>query len=404
MPVDDLWFSSKRLRGPDGKLLPAESTKRHGRGKRYRVRWVDDTGQERSRLFDRKADADRWDANVRADVSRGQYIDPSAGKVTVEQYGEQWRAAQLHRDHTVDRIERTLRLHVYPTFGSSELRRVRPSQIQAWVRDRSKVLAPGSVKVTYQVVAGVFAAAVRDRLIGRTPCEDIRLPEVERSSLIIATPVQVHGLAAALPLLYRPNVYVAAGCGLRQGEVWGLELDHVDFLRREISVVHQLVMPHGKQPHLGPVKTATSKRTVELPQVTAESLAEHIRRHPPEGVEIDDLTDPRRPTRRVARLLFVSSRGNPMQRASWAYPWNKAVKAVGLPEGYGIHDLRHYFATLLIHAGASVKTVQLALGHATPMVTLNTYVHEWPEAIDRTRTLVDAALGKQSATPLTLAR
>jgi len=39
-----------------------------------------------------------------------------------------------------------------------------------------------------------------------------------------------------------------------------------------------------------------------------------------------------------------------------------------------------------------VKTVQLACGHSSPMVTLNTYVGEWPEAADRTRSIIDAAL------------
>jgi hypothetical protein len=56
---------------------------------------------------------------------------------------------------------------------------------------------------------------------------------------------------------------------------------------------------------------------------------------------------------------------------------------------------------VLIHAGASIKTVPLALGHRTPTVTLNTYVHEWPDVLDRTRSLVDAALGQRetAATP-----
>jgi integrase len=62
--------------------------------------------------------------------------------------------------------------------------------------------------------------------------------------------------------------------------------------------------------------------------------------------------------------------------------------------GFGLHGLRHYLATLLIHNGASVKTVQLALGHSTPMITLNTYAHKWPDALDRTRVLVDAALAR----------
>jgi integrase len=69
----------------------------------------------------------------------------------------------------------------------------------------------------------------------------------------------------------------------------------------------------------------------------------------------------------------------------------------GLPPRWGFHGLSHYYATLLIHAGATVKTVQLALGHSTPTVTLNEYVHEWPDVLDRTRSLVDRALGKPEA-------
>lgn len=83
----------------------------------------------------------------------------------------------------------------------------------------------------------------------------------------------------------------------------------------------------------------------------------------------------------------------PIHRATWAHIWAPAARATGIPKGIGLHCLRHYYATLLIHNGASVKTVQLALGHSTPMVTLKTYVGEWPEAHEKTRALVDSALG-----------
>lgn len=72
--------------------------------------------------------------------------------------------------------------------------------------------------------------------------------------------------------------------------------------------------------------------------------------------------------------------------------WRPAVKAAGLPLGYGLRDLRHYYATLLIYGGANVKTVQTSMGHSTPTVTLNTYLGYWPDMLDRTRTLVDDAL------------
>jgi hypothetical protein len=63
-----------------------------------------------------------------------------------------------------------------------------------------------------------------------------------------------------------------------------------------------------------------------------------------------------------------------------------------------LYQWRHH---LFIHAGASVKTVQLALGQSTPTIPLNEYVHEWPDVLDRTRALVDGALGKRgtAATP-----
>lgn len=99
------------------------------------------------------------------------------------------------------------------------------------------------------------------------------------------------------------------------------------------------------------------------------------------------------PVRRNAKIVFLTNALNPMHRATWSHIWAPAARAAGIPKGVGLHCLRHYFATLLIHNGASVKTVQLVLGHSTPTVTLNEYVGEWPEAHEKTRTIVDGALG-----------
>jgi integrase len=70
-----------------------------------------------------------------------------------------------------------------------------------------------------------------------------------------------------------------------------------------------------------------------------------------------------------------------------------SARKAGSPKGTGLHSLRHYFATLPIRSDASVKRVQLALGHSTPTITLNTYVGEWPDTDRQTRSIVDAALG-----------
>jgi hypothetical protein len=96
-----------------------------------------------------------------------------------EAYGEQWRAAQVHRATTAAQVETHLRRHAYPTFGGRPLGGIRPSEVQAWVRSLEQDLAPSTIGVVYSFVAAIFRAAVRDRLIVSSPCVDIRLPEGE---------------------------------------------------------------------------------------------------------------------------------------------------------------------------------------------------------------------------------
>lgn len=395
MAVDDLWYRSAK--GPDGERLPS---KRFGRGKRWQVRYIDDSGQERRPLFDRKADADRFDANVRADVSRGVYVDPVDGKVTVKAYAEEWRKGRLHRDSTVELVERSLRVHVYPILGGMPMAKVRASNIQSWVKDRSLVLEPSTLRVVYSYLVSLFATAAIDRVIGLTPCRGIQLPEVDQSNLWVPTADQVFALADAFADKsgergrYQAQPIVAAGTGLRQGELWGLELGHVDFLRRTINVAQQLKVVAGRKPFLAPTKTPSSKRPVELSQVVAEEFAQHLEAFPVVEVEIDDETNPRKPLRRKAQLIFVNAIGDPINRSGWSHLWTPAVERAGLPSGTGMHSLRHYFATVLIYGGASVKSVQLALGHTKPTITLDTYVGFWPDAVDTTRSLIDSALGR----------
>lgn len=58
-----------------------------------------------------------------------------------------------------------------------------------------------------------------------------------------------------------------------------------------------------------------------------------------------------------------------------------------------MHALRHFYASMLIRSGCSVKVVQARLGHASASETLDTYSHLWPDDEDRTRAAVDGLLG-----------
>jgi len=401
MVVQDLWMK----KGPGGKKVPSA---RHGRGQRWRVVVEDPTtGKTVTEACDTEKTAKARDAILQASILQGTYVDPKAGRVTVQEYAEQWLAGRIFDPQTWERVEGTLRLHVYPILGHLPIAAVLPSRVQGWVADRSRVLAASSLTVAYNtVVAPMFKAAVNDGKRGTTPCVGIDLPTaVGRTYLIISTE-QLHELAAALPEEYRAAPWLAAGCGMRGGEIMGTEPDQVRFLSREIAIRQQLKKVARRSPYLALPKSKHA-RLGDLPEQVAHAVAAQIKARAPVEWEIDDETDPakfrldrttgkRVPPRRVAKLLFATATGRPMTRPDWSGVWKPAVEKAGLPEGFRMHDLRHLFATSLIHHGASVKTVQLALDHASAQTTFDTYIHEWPDLLDRTRTIMERVLKVES--------
>jgi integrase len=328
-------------------------------------------------MFARKADAQRFLDGLRGDLARGVYIDPDGAKTRFVEFAEQWRAGQMHRPTTAAQAETYLRRHAYPTLGNRPIGAIRRSEIQAWVKDRSAVLAPGSVELVYRWVAGIFKAAVADRLIASSPCVGIALPKRGDTEVIPLRASEVAALADAVPPRYRALIVFAAGMGLRQGECFGLTVDRVDFLRRQVRVDRQLVSPLGGVPEFGPPKTRAGFRTVPMPGVVATTLAEHLARYGPGA----------------GGLVFANRSYGPMRRSAAGTMWRRAANAAGLPEWATFHDLRHFYASLLIDRGCSVKAVQRRLGHQSAMETLDTYGHLWPDSEDETRDAVDHVLG-----------
>ena len=130
----------------------------------YRVRWRESDGRARAKTFRRKVEADRFAAIISADIVRGHYVDPDAGKVRFDEYATEWLAAQTFDEGTVEQVELRFRLHVMPHLGSRNLSDVQPSTIQGWLRTLTG-LAGSYQKVIYANVSSVFTAPVHDGLI-----------------------------------------------------------------------------------------------------------------------------------------------------------------------------------------------------------------------------------------------
>jgi integrase len=226
----------------------------------WRARYRDPQGREHAHHFERKVDAERWLVGVEQSKLVGNYIDPNAGKVTFKVYAEEWRKLQVHREGTATSVEQHLRLHIYPSIGDRPLAAIRQSEVQALVKRISKTLAPSTVGVVYSRVSAVFRAAVRDRIIAATPCVEVKLPKVPPASVLeVLSTDQVKALAAAVPDRYRALVIAHAGLGLRPGELFGLRVDCVDFLRRTVRVEQQ---PSVRAPPIARPPSGTTRGRV----------------------------------------------------------------------------------------------------------------------------------------------
>jgi integrase len=128
---------------------------------------------------------------------------------------------------------------------------------------------------------------------------------------------------------------------------------------------------------LGPLKTKASYRTIPLPDVVLEALSAHLAQF------------------RSTGCVFTDDAGQPLKRTRFSEVWRHACRHAGLADSITMHDLRHYYASLLIQHGESVKVVQARLGHKDATETLNTYAHLWPDSEDSTRAAVDLVLGAE---------
>jgi integrase len=361
---------------------------------RYRARYRDETGREHARHFVKKVDAQRWLDEVTASIVTGQYVDPKAGRETVREYAERWRAIQNHRPGTAALYERVLRLHLYPVLGDRALSSVRHSDVRAFLTGLATRLAPNTARQVHAITRTIFRSAVHDRLLPESPFVNVKLPPVRRDRVEPVTIEQVRGIVEAAPDRMRALVVLAAATGLRQGELLGLTVDRVDFLRREVRVDRQLVYVSGAAPYLGPAKTQESVRSVPVPAFALDALAAHLAAHSPGDVELLSRAEAGTPRVTTAALVFQADKGGPMLRTTLHGRWQMTLRRAGLDVGLHFHHLRHHYASVLLDGGESVKAVQERMGHASADETLRTYAHLMPASEQRTRSVVETAWDK----------
>lgn len=338
---------------------------------RWRARYRDHAGREHAGHFPRKVDAQKWLDQETAKLETGTWVTPSAAKVTVEQWCTRWLEGYGTRKPSTVRMAEVHVAKIVEAFGPRRLDSLRPSDIKSWTVSLAAEHAPSYVYALHARLAQVLADAVHDGVLARSPASRRTSPRTGSQRPYVASTEQVWALHDAMGERFRAGLLLAAFAGLRLAEVCGLRVADVDFMRGIVSPVQQYPAD--------PLKTEMSRTPVPIPESLALTLSAHVAQFSAEWLLADE----------------------------WGHqlgPWQlqRAFRAARttvdrLPEGFRFHDLRHYYASLLIASGLDVKVVQTRLRHASAKTTLDTYGHLWPDSDDSTRAAINSVMTARSA-------
>jgi integrase len=387
--VQDRWYRVEPDPSDPRKTIRVP-TNRHGSGRRYKARLIGPDGNEVSQTF---ADgqlklARDWLARQQVDKALGTFVDPRAGKVTIASFAERWLADldvdEMSREH----LEMRFTSRILPDLGRLQLSSVTPSVIRGWDRRlRESGLSERYRLTLFTNLAALFTAAQDDGLIAKNPFggKSVKKPRPAKEKIVPWPEGQVWAVQSALPDRFSVLVDLAAGLGLRQGECFGLAVEDVDFLRGVVRVRRQVKTVRYKRVFALP--KYDKEREVPLPEPVKLALAAHLRAFPPHEITLPWDVPAGKPV--TVRLVVTSMWSHAIAANDFNRNyWKPALTANGIPCGRyenGMHELRHFFASVLLEQGVSIKAVAEWLGHTDPAFTLATYTHLMPSSDERTK-------------------
>ncbi|MEV0039036.1 tyrosine-type recombinase/integrase [Streptomyces sp. NPDC050804] len=422
MPYDR-WHKSRPKAGdPVCKEHGKAPTRDHGVGKRWQARWRDPEGVQQTELFAKEVDAKKHETKMRAGVDDGTYINPKAGEIRVSELVTLWLGGQtFDNPRTYQRYEQRIRLHVVPTpLGKMRVKDVSASALRDWLRGRRELLEDSTLRLVFNNLQSAFDLAVDDEIIRKNPCH-LRAVQAVKPKRGGSGPKELalkwddtDKIRVELPERYKALVDCGRGLGMRQGEIFGLSPDDIDWEHPDGPMVHI----QRQVAHDGPVLVFDrpkggddddpKDRWVELDDAVAQALKEHMEKFPPVEVTRPHRTRDSEPV--TVRLIFYTREKTAIQ-SNWfnSYVWKPALAAVGLiapldPTAKGrrwekshdkmMHALRHLYASMMINGGVDVYTLADRLGHSDPAFTLRKYVHRVAGAGSKVRQAVKGMYAK----------
>lgn len=375
--IDDRWH--RRIKTPEGmKTVPSPL---HGKVTRWRVRWVVG-GSERTKVFDRKPDAQKHLNKVLLEISSGD----TPSKESFGTVAEMWFLTKSHRKpKTIAGYRSLLDTVVLPRWECVELGDINYENYTAWLgqlstspSNRKNGLSASRITQAHQLVGAVLSYAVKIGKLGRNVALEVKrsqdLPqqvERERKYLSHKELINLANATEGFEVL----TLVLGYCGIRFGEAAALRGRNVKDNQMVIRSSATNVTGSG----MVETSTKTNKeRYVPVPGPVWGALQENLPKKPDE-------------------LVFPGRNGY-LTVDEYRIAFDRGCKAVGIT-GLVPHGLRHTAASLAISAGANVKVVQRLLGHASAAMTLDRYGHLFEDDLAKVAESLGSAI-KATAVPL----
>jgi integrase len=367
-------------------------TARHDQGQRWQARWVGD-GQERSKSFARKAQAQAFVAKVTTELTTGAYVDTKRSAVTFDAVAEEWFTAKRASlmPSTVGGYRSLLDVTILPRWAETRLADISHADIQQWVtwlttakearqprtnneakNAKRKPLSARRAEQALSIFKQTLSYAIRTKRLASNPADHIARPRVVHREDRSLTHAEVAALVEAAGAA-GPIIQTLAYTGCRFGELAALRVGSVDLKQRRILVSRAVAQVTG----VGLVEDTTKTHQARSVPIVTTALAETLE-------SVVEGRDPR-------EYLFPAPAGGPMRNSYFRHRFDKACKTAGL-ESVSIKSLRHTAGSLALAQGASVVTTQRLLGHKDATTTLRVYSHMLPDDFDTLAASMDKAV------------
>jgi integrase len=268
-----------------------------------------------------------------------------------------------YRKHEMDRKafstteteEACLQKYIQPGWGSQRLGDVRTIRVEEWLKGLP--LAPSTRSKIKSVFSLLYSHAIRHEWLALNPITKVRTSQKRVREKDVLTPAEFQAILEQLSVRDRAMVLLAASAGLRRSELVALKWNDVDTDGMQIAITKAFVRGRFSE-----CKTESSRKPVPLHPVVLQALL--VWRDECSFADDDD-------------FVFASLRMNGNQPLSPDTLCKKQIKPAvaraGITKRVGWHTCRHSLATWLQASGASVKTTQELMRHATAKMTMDTY-------------------------------